>query len=297
MITLKQILEAEFADANLEEISSLLQQHNLYVLIEESLGLINTHLKLKSKEIKTFGFSQISHIAAGVLIRINEYLHLLEYQQRTEEEENISYLCSSIFRRCLQILVIKMPEKSRELFSKSLYITLQDTCRLYGYDFNQLLQIFSILVIADEKQAIQSAPSSQKPKSKYKDLTPYYEWEGNKAKFDLFISLFSKYEICADTELDKIKLLFSIQFRNLSINLNVGNRRTVLQFFFYLKNNGFVSFHNCGGFYQVLQYHVIDYDAVFLKNGDPQRANGNQVRHSSWNTMKKLFENDLKALF
>lgn len=296
MITLDQILKAEFADANLDEITGLLQQHNLYTPIIDGLGIINGHFKSKSKEIQTFGFPQISHIAACVLIRINEYFSFLNSQQRLEEKENLQYVCGSIFRRCLQILVMKMPINSRELFSKSLYITLQDTCKIYGYDFNELLQIFSIVETANEKQAIQKATSSQKVNPEFIQQIPGYSWLGNEDKEDLFFQLFAETNICNKSEFEKFKSLFKSPKENLSINFNKQLVNFTLQFFFFLKSTGLVTYYGCKGFYQVLQFHVVDFDAVFLHNKTPQRAMGFINKHSSWIGNQRKLKSDFKTI-
>jgi len=296
MLTLEKILKAEFADADLSEITSLLQHNDLYFPIIEGLQIINQHLKTKTKEIEIFGYPQISHVAVCVLIRINEYVKNLDSQNSTEDKETIVYICGSIFRRCLQILVKMLPDKSRILFTKSLYISLQDTCRMYKYDFNEVLQILSIISAADEKQAIQNAlvPLAVNPTNGLQ--IPGYLWLGAKSKEDSFYEYISQIGICNISETNKFKSLFHSPDINLSINFNNHSVPFTLQFFHHLNKSKLLTYYGCKGIYQVLQYHVFDFDRIFLRNNTPQRAIDAIKKHPTWKNNEVIILEQINKL-
>ncbi|PLX08434.1 MAG: hypothetical protein C0596_06140 [Marinilabiliales bacterium] len=295
MITLANILKAEFADADFEKIKEVLVSHKLHEPITQSLSIINKKLKNLSQEIHNYGVPSISHIASCLLISINEYLKFLDSQNQIAEKESLEYLLGSIFRRCFIMIVDKIPEPTNILFTKALYSSLQDTCTIYKYDFSKLMQFLSINVTANEKQA---ESISQNVKNVNKTLSrqiPGYVWMGKSDGENEFIKFVKESGICLNEDFNKFHLLFHNPKENLSIDFNNLMHAYTLQFLANLNKSGLITYYGCKGFYQVLQFHVVDFDSLFLHNLTPQRAIDSVKKHPAWIKNSKSFANQFNA--
>ncbi|OFX32756.1 MAG: hypothetical protein A2X08_06845 [Bacteroidetes bacterium GWA2_32_17] len=288
MITLEQILKDEFADVNLDEITQVLSSHSLLEPINTSIKLINTHLKNKNLEIKHIGNILLSHIASSVLIRSNEYLRSLNNKKCSSDADYLAYILGHIFRRLFEMIISIIPPAIRESFSKCLYISLQETCVMYKYDFIKLIQFLNINASANERVAFQKSTSLISPAQNLIAQVPGYIWLGKEENFPLFIKTVEELQICYDCQ--KFEALFQSPTDNLAIPLNTKRSSFVMQFFAFLNSKRFVSYYGCGGFYQVLQYHVFDFDSIFLQYKTPQRKIGSLHFHSSFNANRTKFK-------
>jgi len=114
-------------------------------------------------------------------------------------------------------------------------------------------------------------------------------------KIPLLLEGMKELDITEDTA--KFAKLFEQPVEKLSIRLNELRVDYVLQFFSCLNQTGFITSSNRhDGFYQVLQYHVVNFDEVFLANRSIQRRVDLAKKLRSYPANKELFDRFFKSL-
>lgn len=298
MLSLEKLVASEFGNANLNEVVKKLAEHNLYDFLIESINTVNVHLIQQQLELKTFSVIKISHIASVMLIKFNEYLRQLFSLGKVEEKKELEYLLGNITKRLIKSVIDEVPVNHRSNQLLSIQISLEDTCKLYKYDFGKLSEFIQIddIVIEVYVQVSEHQDSVSKIETPLTKTPPGYSSTNIKGdKLRKLLQIMVELEIT--TEIEKFGKLFDPLYDNLAIRLNESKRNYVLQFFVCLKATGFITCtDSCFGFYQVLQYHVLNFDAVFLNNR-PIKGRMDLVRKiKSWDINKELFNKRLKEL-
>ncbi|KAB2858923.1 MAG: hypothetical protein F9K09_04305 [Flavobacteriales bacterium] len=296
LITLNKILKEEFTTQEAEEVRTLLAKHELDKILNKTIELIRNTLKDSDLHIKAFGFIQINHIAASLLIEVNETLRKLDKHKTIDKfslESNVGRLCSSILSKVIE----KQEETEQIKIVNSLLITLNDVCKYKEYNLEELLSFLRIKSQAAKNVAGRKSENVVLPSSKESRNTPGYKWNGKKEEsFEKFISKLVELKICEESE--RFKLLFKKPNKNLAISLNNSKPDYVLQFLCCVKECGLIScFGNKNqGFYQVLQTHVKNFDDVFLKFKTPREAMDRVKKLKNYNDNKNKFDKTLKEI-
>src|SRR6202008_1850794 len=137
----------------------------------------------------------VSHIASCLLIKINEYLRALKSKNK-KDKENLEYLLGNILKQLLIQIINRLPKEGKIKFTTVTYIALQDTCKLYNYNFAELMMFLNVQNTAFEKSvSYNAAPPVNISGPTFKE-TPAYVWiSGSTREFDAFIKLAKKYKI------------------------------------------------------------------------------------------------------
>lgn len=292
---LKNIIKSEFESANVNEIVGMLAKHSLYDIIVNGITTVNSHLNNVDVEKETLGTIQITHISSSLLVKINEYLRQLKLDPQQEEEwENLRYILSGIFRRILIETTGKIPEDLKPRFAYDLYISLNEVCSIFSYDFEELLQFLGIPGLAGERMIEERSEEIQLPDENFEERYPHYIWPDHlSGKFEVFIEHVQKLGITHAP--DEFRKLFEPPNCNLALTLNKADRNFVLQFFAYV-NEVRIFTASYGGFYQVLLVHVVDFDGDFLNYRSPQRRIDTVKNHKSWPSNRNKFEECFKKM-
>lgn len=171
MITLKNIIQTEFENVTEDEVVNQLSEHKLYGVIIQTIELVNAHLANKEQQLKSYGTIQVSHIASSVLIRVNEYLKLLDNRQKDVWE--LKQLVGSIFKRLLMMISAALPKQAKQKFAISLEISLKETCLIHGYKFKELVKFLGLDTLAYVNW-IAATDDSIVPTAEQRELIPGY---------------------------------------------------------------------------------------------------------------------------
>lgn len=293
-ITIQSIIEAEFANVNINEIISQLKEHQLYDFIIKSLEQINEHIKLKKNSIKLNGVLNIAPIGVIMLIKFNEYFRKLAQGEMVEEKEKLEYLLGNFMKRLLINVIKAVPKKEKQAQLQQIVTGLMDACKLHSYDFEKLSEFLNtddmILELYSHLPNIETL-STSKP-SQLPGLIMKHDSPQAIAKL---IEILNEQEITKDN--DKVVRLFNHPNENLSIEFNEQNKKRVLQFLAVLKDSKLISFEGCNGFYQVFSCHVKNFDSIFLNGRTPQKRIDCIRKHKDWSDQEKYFNIQLKQLF
>lgn len=295
MITLNKILKEKFATQEIEEIKALLIKYELDKTLNKTIELIKKTLQDSDIQIKTFGFIQINHIAASLLIEVNETLRKLDKRKTKDKfslESNVGRLCSTILAKVIE----KQTEKQQIKIVNSLLISLKEVCKFKGYDFKELLYFLGLESLAGENVAEKKSEDVILPSNKESKKTPGYKWNGGEENFDKFMTKLVALKICEEPK--KFRLLFDNPNKNLAISFNNSKPDYVLQFLCCVKESRLISCYGNRnqGFYQVLQTHVKDFDDVFLKFKTPREATDRVKKLKKYDDNKNKFDKILKEI-
>ncbi|MCA6437544.1 MAG: hypothetical protein IM592_13740 [Bacteroidetes bacterium] len=292
-ITIQSIVEAEFANVNINEIISQLKDHHLYDFIIKSLEQINEHIKLKKNSIKTNGILNIAPIGVIMLVKFNEYFRNLIQGEKCEEKEKLEYLLGNFMKRLLINVIKAVPKKEKQAQLQHIVVGLIDACKLHNYDFEKLSKflntddmVLEFYAHLPNSESISNSTSNQLPGLIMKHDSP--------EALSLLINILKNEGITE--EYNKFIELFNHPKENLAITFNQINKIHVLQFLVVLKNSGIVSFHHCGGFYQVFSCHVKNFDEVFLHGKTPQKRIDAVRKLKDWFSKEEHFENQLRQI-
>lgn len=86
------------------------------------------------------------------------------------------------------------------------------------------------------------------------------------------------------------ELLFNDPTGNLKIRLDQKRVIFTIQLLAFLKESRLVCANNCLSFYQVFQYHAVNFDEVFLKNQEPGKRVDSVKKLRSWQKSTDLFK-------
>ena len=88
-ITIKSIIESEFINADILEITNELKQHQLYDFINSCLEQINLHIKQKNLSHNRKGILNVAPIGVMMLVKFNEYFRELSKNGEITEKEKL----------------------------------------------------------------------------------------------------------------------------------------------------------------------------------------------------------------
>jgi hypothetical protein len=274
---------------------SIISRNGLYKQVTDSIRFINLRLESDKKKIAKSGTIELYHIATSMLIAVNTQLRNLASLDRNEEREELEYYLGNLFKRILIQVVSKIPAKFKMSYVESIYNALNETCSLNGYNFDQLMKILGVEMMALKNVAELGSDAIITPTIEASGQTPSFIWLSNSTdSLGSFIDLSVNLKITSDG--DGLKKIFNAPFENLAIDLNNKKPEYVLQFLACVNASKLVSYSGCSGFYQVLQSHVKNFDSVFLKNKDPYRGVEKVKRLLDWEANKKQFNAALKTL-
>lgn len=295
MITLEQLLKEEFPETDLNKVISLISGNGLYKQISDSITFINCRLETDKVKIAKYGTVEVHHIGTSLLIMINTRLRDLVNAGKENEKVELEYYLGNLFKRLLIHIVSKIPTPFKMAFVQNIYNTLNETCSLNGYKFDQLMIILGIETMAIKNVAEQGADSIIIPTPEVLGKIPSFVWMSTSTEsLDSFIDLSVELKITSDGE--GLKKIFHDPFENLAIEFNNKKPEYVLQFLACVNASKLVTYSGCSGFYQVPQSHVKNFDSDFLKNKDPFRRIENVKRLTNWKANKKRFDVALKEL-
>ena len=293
MLQLEKILKIEFAEIDLTETKRNLATHGLYDPIVQAIDLINGHLQNSKHELKTYGSIQITHVATALLIKINEYFRILKKQKKHKVQKSLEGLLGSVLKRLLIQVIEILPENKKLKFAILVYNSLEETCKLYDYDFKHLMTFLGIESSASGKFISNTDSALIDPSKLEVNQIACYIWNHKlNMEFASFIGIVKKFKITED--INKFEQMFDYPNDNLAIRFDEKRAEFVMQFFAYLNDIKLMTTNGCG-FYQVLECHVFDFKRVFLKDSTPQRIVDKIKKKNGWHPTKDRFEKEFKS--
>lgn len=293
-ITIQNIIETEFINADILEITNKLKQHQLYDFINRSLEQINFLINQKSQHRDRKSILNVSSIGSIMLIKFNEYLRKLAQEGKVEQKEELEYLLGNFMKRVLTQIVEGFPLKEKQAQLTHIIVGLKQACGLYQYNFEKLSEFLSAGNMALEIFSLHE--NSERPILNKLETIPYLKFkEEHPESLNTLIEILIKENITQDT--DKIKLLFSKPTGNLAIEFNEKNHRHILKFLAALKDSKLLSYHGCDGFYKVFLFHVKNFELGFLNGKTPQKRIDSMRKHKDWLDKEKYFDTQFQRLF
>lgn len=274
MLNMDDIIIEEFGEENLSELKLFFDKYDLTEKIRLYLGLINNHIERIEEELAHFGFINVSALASLLLVESNALVGSFP-DDVIEQKNDLKNKLGSFYQRVLAKLVtLHSTPKQKEAFVMDIFYALFDVCILKTYDIADLFDFLKLPsldneLLDNEAGENEIGESVIDPDKVYERGVPGYISKMNEVLFTSFPSVLAEFKICEKPE--EFMKLFDDPDENLAIELNEKKANFVLQFLSYIHNMEFVGTYGKWGFYQVLQFHIKDFDSIFLKNRGAKR--------------------------
>ncbi len=274
MLTLDDIIIEEFGEENLSELKLFFDKYDLTEKISLYLGMINNHIERVDEELEQFGFINVSALASLLLVESNALVGSFS-DDEIEQKNDLKNKLGSFYQRVLaKVVTLHFTSKQKESFVMDIFYALFDVCILKEYDITDLFDFLKLPTLDDEILEAETygneiGESVIDPDKIYERGVPGYVSKMNVDLFSSFPIVLEEFKICENTA--EFMKLFDDPEENLAIELNKKKANFVLQFLSYIHNMEFVGTYGKWGFYQVLQFHVKDFDSIFLKDRGAKR--------------------------
>ena len=266
MIDIHKIISQLYADKKYQDIKTKLDKWDFYTPINKAAILLNSALVSEKKllqpgKIKSI---QIGHIVSLLLTAVNQKLATINDQdEKNEYEELLSTICRKIIRTFYELT-----KSDQAVISYQLSVSLYDSCQFNDYDFEKLKAFLRLENEVFEMES-QKHPSNvlMPNKNEFRDKVPCYCWKGEAKKKDEFMQLLADVTNIKKKEAYK---LFEEPTTRLNLSFDYTKADLILHFFSSVKSMKLISTHGSPGFYQVLTYHVLDFEEKYLKKVAPK---------------------------
>lgn len=259
------------------ELDDLLRQptmDNFLAPLELSITMVNRHLNNLQYEISSYGSVMISHVASGILVRVNEQIK----SSARNKKRKLKSILGELFKGLLNMVAKLLPKDRRYLFWNMIRTALLETCELFNYRTQELQERLALRHFCFKKAC---------------QLVPMFVWKGDEADFQKLLKLVQDLKI---GEIKEFKRLFERSEDYQHVSLNTDEPNYVLQFLACLKESGLIGVSGARGFYKVLAVRVPGFRSVFLKNRDARRRVNTVKNLVTWPGRQKLFNTMLKSL-
>lgn len=200
-MNLKLIIDEIFVD-NQEETIALLEKYEANSLLESTINIIKEKITLGDKNFE----KQIAYLGSSCLTFFNEKIALIKSK---EEKEDLKYVLSDISRYLIKKALKENTGSSKQAIL-NLKASLQDTCKLNGYDFRELKRFLHLDSLIEISELID--------REKIKDkVVYYYDWKGEREDFDTLIEDISSENHVLDVK--QLKKLFEPHDGNIQLNI------------------------------------------------------------------------------
>ncbi len=297
MLEIDEIIIEKFGKEEFTNTKLVFDKYGLTRKIELYLGLINNHIERIDKELKIFGFINISALASILLVESNNLVGSFSENEIKEKNDLKNKLGS--FYQCVLVKLVKQHKtlKEKEAFLSDIFYALLDVCILKDYDISDLFDFLKLPTIEDELEASEIkdivADNIIKPEEVFENDVLSYVWNSNNDNGQSkFYEILVELEICKNV--DNFKELFHEPISNLNIELNENKVNYVMIFLICLKDSSLITYSGRTGFYKVLQCHVKNFDEIFLDNLEPKRRVDNIKRSVKFHQIKSMVDEKLK---
>jgi len=277
MIDLKKILDTLYSDKSHIELEKMLREAQLYNAFKTTVTQLNTLIVKEKELLKTMKVLPVGHIAANLLSTLNAQLKLIvDLDKKKKMESFLSSLSYQVLKSFLASIT-----SPKEPLINHISLALHDTCSLNNYDSNQLF----LLIDLKSELAYKRSQKNKDLKIGLPEITaggiPSYIWNGADNNLKAFLAIFSEQKLMLTKK--GITSLFNNPDSNLNLQFNPANADLVLQFFYTLKKKKLLKCSRSNGFYLVLNFHVLDFEKLFLKNKPAQkRINALRQNKTKW---------------
>lgn len=272
MVNIREILSSLYANRSAEDLYVLLEQWDVLESLKRVATQLNSIIQNEEILIKDCHSLPVGHIASNLLWAVNKRIALEGNPETTKEMENI------LGDVCLAVLLAFLDsiKSEKSLVWMQINYALRDSCDFHNYDFNQLIRFLKIDTAASYFQSRKSAD-----RIAYKEPIPSLCWKGKPEQLKDFLDIFIDQKIIrARKGLGK---LFQNPSEPLQLQFEPELANLVVQFFYTVKHNGLVTHAGCKGFYQALEFHIVDFKKLFLKNQEARkRINSLRQSKSKW---------------
>lgn len=285
MIKLPNLLNDLYANRSAEELVTWLNSYELLDVVKRTVTQLNRVISDQNKLAKTHRSLPVGHIAANLLTTVNTRIRLVNNYDQAREMENI---LGDICHKLLANLMIYIETDKLAVWNHIEY-ALRDTCEIQNYDAQELM---TFLKVNSTTSYIQSLQSAEKASLTITQI-PAYCWKGRPVDWSDFEDVFVTERITAKKS--RIHKLFNNPGRSLGLRFNTERADFILQFFYTLKKLKLVTHMGIKGFYEVLEFHVLDFRKEFLKEKDArQRINALKQSTARWAENQLHIEKCLK---
>jgi hypothetical protein len=122
---------------------------------------------------------------------------------------------------------------------------------------------------------------------------PTLHWKGSQKEKNDFLDVFSDQKLVKSKK--GLAKLFDNPEKPLLLQFDRAQADLVLQFFYTLKSQKLVTHSGCKGFYEALEFHLLDFKKDFLKNQKAgRRINALHQSRVKWNENQRRIDKWLK---
>ena len=278
----KITLDEVFSDKEDLISDELLVEFSTYGLLSTIIRIlthINKHFKKPQEELKIYGITMISHIISSAIVQINEHIRNGQLDSKTKKQ--LQSNCNLILHRIIRSIKSRIPSDDQNVFSDMISITISETCEMFQYDHNELIQYLE----NDKRTNCQAGVTYNSPR---------FVWRGSSSGFNLLLKMTVELGICNNcSEFEK---LFAFMKEDAKTILNSTRPDYVLQYLVCLKESGLVGVTGIRGFYSLLSNRVVDFDLKFLKMRSAQRRVDTVKNLITWSQNQSRFNQCIKEV-
>lgn len=285
MINLHQVLSTTYADRKESQIYDWLQFYSLAEPLQKTVAQLNKAITDQSTLLSDMKSIPVGHIASNLLLAVNQRIIRENNPDIVAELENtMSDICLGLLKEFFSH--IKTDKKAIIL---QIDLALKDTCDFHNYDYHQLVRLLNLDSFISYLQTLKNSERI------ITGAIPAYCWKGKPAEKADFLNILTERNLVRSKK--RLALLLENPNQPLGLAFNPALANLTLQLFYTLKKLKLLS-PTAAGFYQVLQYHVLDFEKDFLKNKTP-RARLNSLRQSKlqWNDNQQRIDKWLQSLW
>ncbi len=277
LIVIRQILESLYSDKSAGELINILEEHELFQLLRKTETQLNELISGKEVFYKKFKVIPIGPLIANLLICANTRLKSVPEQNRLDLEQLMSDITLSVLKEISN----RFNTKRFELFDH-IGFALEKTCEFQDYDKYQLLAYLRLDQALSYKSALQTG-------EKIKTYIPKLTWNGNSKEFNSFIEIFFDRSLL--NKGSKFARMFAAPEEPLHIIFNAEKADVILQLLAFGVKKKRISASPSRSIYEVLTYHVLDFQDKILKNKSPRlRMNSLKCSKIKWARNQDLID-------
>lgn len=279
MIKLETILATLYADQQGKELAEWLESNKLLEPIKRTVSQLNLHILNQDSLIKECKTLPVGHIASNLLVVINSRISLEHDHDKAKILENtLSDIAVAILTQLFDYI------QQKKTVSVQIMLALKDTCELFNYDYSQLIRFLKM----DQHLSYLSSMKHSEKAAGVQSI-PSFIWKGKQTHKAEFINMLSERKLFLKKK--GLQILFAKPDRCLDLCYNPTQVNLTLQFFSFLKKGKLLTFTGCDGFYQVLAYHIKDFEKIFLNNLEAgTRLNALKQSKTVWNDNQQRIE-------
>lgn len=282
------MLKDVFEPDQIQDIILFLDFNDVYQKVENSLIYIND-IKNEYDNTKSVSSTSLNFIWAGLILTFSDFIKTSRINKDKDGLKYSADISNYLLRFIITKTIESFPEHMKRLMLEEMSNTVVGSCNVFNAD--TLIVKHGLFLLDFSSTNIEKYEESNPPAVLKIPLGLI--WNNDEKKLDDFLLLFIKYKLCEESQISKIKQLFSFPAASQQIIFNASNQVAVILFLFHLSDSRMVNWTG-KSLYEVIAFHSINYKSEILKQEEPRTVNYRYSRKKEGKALIEQFERDFK---